>query len=192
MAWRQAVVVGGALGADVEGHPVRPQAEAAGQEQQGPRLLGLGPELARQGEQAGRVVDPEPDVDGRPGSVLGQLVQLALGVEGVAPQPGRERLGDVGGRLHCIAVQQPLRVDAELLEHLQLGAGGDLEAGAELVEGGQQLGLGVALHGVEALHPGQGRGQVGVALAGGLQVAARNGVGWSMRFSTGGARPRGQ
>jgi hypothetical protein len=103
--------------------------------------------------------------------VLGQLVELALGVEGVTPQPGRERLGDVGGRLDGVAVEHLLRVDAELLEHLELGAGGDLEAGPELVEGGQQLGFGVALDRVEAVHPGQGQGQVGVALASRLQVA---------------------
>jgi len=103
--------------------------------------------------------------------VLGQLVELALGVEGVAPQPGVERLGDVGRRLHGVAVQHPLGVDAQLLEHLELGAGGDLEAGAELVEGAQQLWLGVALDGVEAADPRQGRGQGGVALADRLQVA---------------------
>jgi hypothetical protein len=127
--------------------------------------------------------------------VLGQLVELALGVEGVSPQAGLERLGDVGGRLDGVAVQHPLGVDAQLLEHLQLGAGGDLEAGAELVEGGQQLRLGVALDRVEAADPGQGRGQGRVALADRLQVAdqeRRRMVHPVERLGLEGARPVGR
>src|SRR6185437_9035628 len=96
-------------------------------------------ELARERPVGALAVGQDAAEDTGAGRRCGQLVELAVAVEGEEPHALREGVGDVGLLLDGVAEGDALAGHAGGEAEIDLAAAGDVEAGAELGQLGDDL-----------------------------------------------------
>jgi hypothetical protein len=154
----------------MEGQAHGREAEVTGEAHERQDLVARGAELAGQRPVGAGGLDDQADVDLRAGGMLGDLLELFLGVGGEKRDAGGMGEGDVGGAFHRVAEGHRLGTCAERQAKLDLPARGGVEMGAEVDQTLDDLARGVRLHGIVDIGAAKARLQAAILRLDGVDI----------------------